>query len=423
LADTIAAAARAQAERTARQSYGRLLALLAARSGDLAAAEDALADAFAAALQTWPTRGVPLNPEAWLFTTARHRHLDVLRSAEQRSKVLIDHEELDTFMAADADHEAIPDERLKLMFVCAHPAIDASVRTPLMLQTVLGLEAEPIGHAFLIPEATLAQRLVRAKRKIKDAGIRFEVPDRSDIAERLEAVLEAIYCAFAIGWERAGEALTTHADDTPPLGEEARFLAELLVQLCPNEPEALGLAATILMTQARHAARVDAAGHYVPLQAQDTALWNVHLIDAGEALLRRAAALHRHGRFQLEAAIQSVHLNRARTGITDWSALALLYEGLMRMAPTVGTAVARAVAVGHAGNPAHGLAALDMIEHAAQHHYQPAWAARAHLLSLAGRLPEAHEALQRAQALATGERMRAHLLRMQAQMPAASPPV
>jgi predicted RNA polymerase sigma factor len=405
--------ARAHAERAARESYGRLLAILASRSGDLAAAEDALAEAFAAALQTWPTRGVPDNPQAWLLTTARHRHLDLLRSAEHRSKVLIEQDDLDNFMAPAVDSDAIPDERLKLMFVCAHPAIDPAVRTPLMLQCVLGLEAAAIAQAFLLPEATLAQRLVRAKRKIKDAAIRFQVPDRSEIGDRLEAVLEAIYGAFAIGWDQAGEALAQDMDEAHQLGDEARFLAQLLAQLCPHEPEALGLAATITLAQARRAARTDTAGQYVPLQDQDTALWDAAAIAAGEDMLRRAAAIGQHGRFQLEAAVQSVHLDRARSGITDWHALALLYEGLLRVAPTLGTAVARAVAVGHAQGPANGLAALDLIAQRDQQNYQPAWAARAHLLTQAGRLPQAQQALHRAAALATGERMRAHLQRIQ----------
>jgi predicted RNA polymerase sigma factor len=406
--------AKRAAEHTARASYGRLLALLACRSGDLAGAEDALAEAFHAALATWPTRGVPDNPGAWLLTTARHRHLDMLRSAAQRNRVIVEPEALDLFMAPSLDNEAIPDERLKLMFVCAHPAIDAAVRTPLMLQTVLGLEAEAIARAFLLPPSTLAQRLVRAKRKIKEAGIGFVLPDRSDISSRLEAVLEAVYAAFAVGWDQASEAVTDDGTGEQDLSAEALFLAELLAQLCPEEPEALGLAATITLAHARRAARNDAAGHYVPLQSQDTRLWDTDLIASGEALLRRASAKQKMGRFQLEAAIQSVHVDRARSGHTDWPALALLYEGLMRLAPSVGTAVARAVAVAYANTPGDGLAALDTLAPNVRENYQPAWAARAHLLVMAGRVHEAADAFQQAAALARDARVSHHLLQTRA---------
>ena len=406
----------AQAAQAARSSYGRLLALLASRSGDVAAAEDALADAFAAALTQWPAHGVPSNPQAWLLTVARNRQLDVLRSAATRTRAALDEEDIEGMFAANPDPDEIPDQRLKLLFVCAHPAIDASVRAPLMMQTVLGLEAHDIARAFLLPPATMTQRLVRAKRKIKDAAIPFALPSRSDMPERLDAVLEAIYGAYAVGWDLAGETICNSTDEagetdarSEDLADEARYLADLLVQLLPEHPEVLGLAASLALSAARRLARTSADGCYVALDEQDTALWDQRLIQWGERLLNRAHAQNSLGRFQLEAAIQSVHLARAQTGRTDWAALALLYEGLVRLAPSVGALVARATALGQAQGPLLGLLALDAIEPALRDNFQPAWAARAHLLALANRRAEALHALDRAIALASGPRVIAAL--------------
>ena len=278
--------AAAQAARAARESYGRLLALVAARSGDLAGAEDALAEAFRQALETWPQRGVPENPQAWLLTCARNRQTDVWRSAAARTSVPLDLDDIDAVLVSDIDPDAIPDDRLKLLFVCAHPAIDAALRAPLMLHTVLGVDADVIARAFLVSAAAMAQRLVRVKRKIKDAVIPFILPSRSDMTVRLEAVLEAIYGAFAIGWDLAAENLDAVGDDD--LADEARFLADLLARLLPEEPEVLGLAACISLASARRAARVSAAGDYVPLDAQDCTRWDARQMAWGEHLLRRA---------------------------------------------------------------------------------------------------------------------------------------
>jgi predicted RNA polymerase sigma factor len=409
--------ARGTAERAARESYGRLLSLLALRGGDLAAAEDALADAFAAALAVWPEQGLPDNPAAWLLTVARNRQRDGSRSAASRLRAELDNEVAEALIDDAIDPDAIPDSRLALLFVCAHPAIDAGARAPLMMQTVLGLQARDIARAFLLPEATMAQRLVRAKRKIREARIAFALPTRSEMPERLDCVLEAIFGVYAIGWDMAGEVACGHASAQPSgdvvedLADEARYLADLLANLLPDEPEVLGLAASLALSDARRATRVGPDGGYVALDAQDTARWDAIKIAWGEQLLMRAHALGRLGRFQLEAAIQSVHVARARSGVTDWAALALLYEGLVRFSPSAGALTARAIALGHAQQPTVGLMALQQIDPTVQDAFQPAWAARAHLLTLAGRDADALVALDRAIGLTTGPRTRDELQR------------
>lgn len=388
------------AETVARASYGRLVALLAIRSRDIAAAEDALAEAFRTALELWPVQGVPDRPEAWLLTAARrhlghrYRHSQVQAGAAATLDLLAEER-------AEAT-EAFPDSRLKLLFVCAHPAIDPAVHTPLMLQTVLGLDAARIGAAFLVPPATMGQRLVRAKSKIRDAGIRFDVPEAADLPARLDAVLAAVYAAYGSAWEAQPGAAVG-------LAEEALYLARLLTALLPEEPEALGLLALIRYCDARAAARRDGAGRFVPLADQDTALWSRQaLIEAEEALIR-AARLRRFGRFQTEAAIQSFHCQRRLGAAVPLTALVALYDVLMQMAPSVGAAVARAAAVGEAYGPEAGLAqlaALDPTEVAA---YQPFWAARAHLLRLAGDRGGARAAFDQAIAFSVDPSVRAYL--------------
>jgi RNA polymerase sigma-70 factor (ECF subfamily) len=315
---------RAAAEHAARTSYGRLLALLAAPTRDIALAEDSLADAFEQTLRTWPGHGIPENPEGWLLTVARNRQRDVLKSAAHRTKAPLE----DMATIDDIDADAIPDKRLELLFACAHPAIAPETRTPLMLHTVLGFDAKDIAAAFAIAPATMAQRLVRAKRRIRTAGIPFTVPTRADMPERLAFVLEAIYGAYTIDWEE-----TT---DEHSLAAESLYLAVIVAALLETEPEAWGLAALIALSSSRAPARhVD--GEFVPFRAQDPALWDAALIREGEAYLRRAHGFgNPRGRFQLEAAIQSVHCDRRRSGVIDREALVKLYRALVEVAPTSG---------------------------------------------------------------------------------------
>jgi predicted RNA polymerase sigma factor len=395
-------------ERVARESYGRLLAFLSAGTRDIAGAEDALGDALLAALTSWPGSGVPDQPEAWLLAAARHRLIDQAR----RARVRASHDETvgrlaaASLTSASAPAEAFPDRRADLLFVCAHPAIDASLHTPLMLQTVLGLDAARIARAFLVPPATMGQRLVRAKRKIREAGVPFEVPPPRELRTRLDAVLEAVYAAFGVGLDDAA--------GIDPRGHglvlEAIWLARVLRDRLPDEPEVRGLLALMLHCDARRDAQRDPDGNYVPLSEQDPAKWDAHAIREAESELMAATRLGGSGRFQTEAAIQSVHTDRARSGRTDWSAIVVFYEHLAGVSPTLGALVARAAAVAEYSGAGAGLALLDAIDGASVTGYQPYWAVRAHVLRSLARASDARDAYDRAIGLAEDPAIRRFLL-------------
>jgi predicted RNA polymerase sigma factor len=393
-------------ERIARESYGRLVAYLSVHTHDLASAEDALSNALVSALSHWPQDGVPQNPGAWLLTAARHSLIDAIR----HQKVVLASEPTLQLLKEDFPEAALssefPDERLKLLFVCAHPAIDPAMHTPLMLQTVLGLDAARIAQAFLIAPMTMGQRLFRAKTKIRSGGIPFEAPQECDLPERLDAVLEAIYAAFGIGWDDMAGADQRGRD----LAEEAMWLARVLLQLMPGEAEVQGLLALMLHCEARRPARRGPDGRYIPLSEQNPNRWSVPLIEEAERHLSEAFTQGRSGRFQLEAAIQSVHAERARGGQTDWTAIALFYERLIRISPALGTRAGYAAAVAEANGPAAGLALLDSIDLDAVLHYQPYWAVRAHLLHRLGKTREAAEAYDRAIGLAEDPAVKQFLL-------------
>jgi predicted RNA polymerase sigma factor len=380
-------------DRVVRESAARLLAFLAARSRDLAAAEDALADACRIALETWPATGVPAKPEAWLLTVARRRLIDRARHHQMRAAAQPDllalAEEAEEMASGEM---AFPDERLKLMFICAHPAIDPGARTPLMLQIVLGLDALRIAAAFLVQPAAMGQRLSRAKTKIRDAGIGFDLPRAQDLPARTEAVLDAIYAAYGTGWESETQRDAKHGG----LASEAIDLGRLLLHLMPREPDVQGLLALMLFSASRRAARRDASGAYVPLADQDVARWSMPMIAEANRLLVQAGSAGGLGRFQLEAAIQSVHAARAVTGETDWSAIAGLYDGLVQIAPSIGALVGRAAAIAEAGGTAAGWQELQAIPAEMIAGYQPYWAVAAHLLAWLQRIEEAKAAYARA---------------------------
>ena len=393
-------------ESVARDSYGRLIAYLASRTRDVASAEDALSDALVSALTTWPRDGIPGNPHAWLLTAARNRLVDQARRRQVRAESeptleLLASRDLDT-----SEIEAIPDERLRLLFVCAHPAIDPDMHTPLMLQTVLGLDATQIGRAFLVSSQTMSQRLVRAKTKIRRAGIAFEIPPTRDLPERLDAVLNAIYAAYGSGWEDAA-GVDPRARG---LAEEAIWLGRALSVLMPHEPEVLGLLALMFHCEARRSARRGADGDYIPLTEQDTSQWDAALVAEAERLLASAATFSRIGRFQIEAAIQSVHAERVRTGQTDWTVIDVFHAQLVQLSPTLGARIAHAASHAEVAGAAAGLAMLDALDQGSTKSYQPYWAVRAHLLERLGR--DASEALDRAIGLTEDDAVRRFLLRL-----------
>ncbi len=400
------------AEAVARRSYGKLVAFLAARSGNVASAEDALSEAFAGALADWPRKGCPANPEAWLLTVARRKLIDAGRRirAEEPADDL---ENMAESLASAAEEEEIPDRRLGLMFACAHPAIDAAIRAPLMLQAVLGLEAARVASAFLMSPAAMGQRLVRAKNKIRQAGIPLRIPERTELRERLETVLDAIYAAFAEGWSDAAGTDVARRD----LAEEAIYLGRVVTDLLPGDPEALGLLALMLYAEARRRARRSVDGDYVALAEQDVSLWDRERIAEAEQTLLRASGAARIGRYQLEAAIQSAHVARRRDGVWNWEAVVRLYDALVTLTGSPVAAINRAVALAEVEDAAAGLAALEAV--AADPRvldYQPYWAARAELLARTGCSRDAQHAYAVAIGLERDDSVRRFLERRRAKL-------
>ena len=402
------------ADAVARRSYGKLIAFLAARTRDVSAAEDALSEAFAAALEDWPRYGCPSNPEAWLLTVARRKAIDdTRRQAHRRDAaphLVLMNEELEA-AAIDSD---IPDQRLALMFACAHPAIDAGIRAPLILQVVLGFDAATIASAFLMSPAAMGQRLVRAKNKIREARIPFRIPNREELRDRLDTVLDAIYAAFTEGWIDAAGTDIVRRD----LADEAIFLGRLVAELLPTEPEALGLLALMLHAEARRRARRDEHGDYVPLADQDPALWDSPMIDEAEAILLRAGALASIGRYQLEAALQSAHVYRRRTGHANWASVVQLYDALLALSGSPVVAINRALAIAEINGAAAGLHAMrEIAADPRLTEYQPYWAARAELLAKTGAHTGARHAYEIAIGLERDPAVRNFLRRRQSTLP------
>ncbi|HKS57486.1 MAG TPA: DUF6596 domain-containing protein [Steroidobacteraceae bacterium] len=411
-------AARKTADAVARRSYGKLVAFLAARTRDVTAAEDALAEAFASALADWPVNGCPRNPEGWLLTVARRKLIDGVRRRQTGEAVgtqlqILSEGLEDAAAQAEKDME-LPDKRLALLFACAHPAIEAGIRAPLMLQVVLGLDGEQIASAFLVSPAAMRKRLSRAKEKIQEAGIPFSVPEREELPERLDTVLAAIYAGFAEGWTDPSGTDAIRRD----LTEEAIFLARLVVELLPQEAEGLGLLALMLHAEARRRARRNAEGEYVPLAEQDSGLWNPQMIEEAESLLVRASALEAIGRYQLEAALQSAHVHRRLTGRNNWAEVVQLYDALVSITDSPVVAINRALAIAEVEGPEAAVQALkDIATDARLDQYQPYWAARAELLSKTGAFDEAREAYDMAIGLEHEPAVRTFLQKRQAALP------
>jgi predicted RNA polymerase sigma factor len=408
--------ARNIADAVARRSYGKLVAFLAARTRDVASVEDALSEAFASALADWPRNGCPTNPEGWLLTAARRKLIDFAR--RRRTGDLAGGElqrlaeELEAGAIANTtDAVQIPDQRLALMFACAHPAIDAGVRAPLILQTLLGLDAGMIASAFLTSPAAMSQRLVRAKDKIRQAGIPFRIPEREELPARLSTVLDAIYAAFSEGWADSGGTDVARRD----LAEEALYLGQLITQLLPDEPEALGLVALMFHVEARRPARRNASGEYVPLAEQNMELWNIEMIVTAEALLLRASALTAIGRYQLEGALQSAHVHRRRSGQANWAAVVQIYDALLELSGSPVVAINRALALAEVDGAAVGLDSLERLTGDARlTEYQPFWAARAELLARTGASMDARHAYEVAIGLERDPAVRRFLQQRQA---------
>ncbi len=396
--------ARRAAERVARESYGRLVAYLASRCGDVAAAEDALAQAFAAALRQWPVSGIPERPEAWLHAVAKRRHVDEMRRLADHDRLAADWRVLWDEWLTEADD--IPDRRASLLFACAQEGIEPCIRAPLMLQAVLGFSAAEIAAAFLMAPGTLGQRMVRAKARIKRAGLAFQIPDRIELPGRMQSVLDAVYTAYNRGWGEPDQAAGVD------LAEEAIWLATVVVGLLPDEPEAKGVLSLMLYAEARRAARTNADGDFVPLSKQDVHRWDARMIQMATQLLHAANGEPASGRFQIEAAIQSAQISRRLGGAAGLDDIVQLYDLLAVVAPSPVVHLNRAMAIAQRDGPAAALPLLDGLERDDRMAtYQPYWAARADVCSALGLRDTACAAYRQAIGLSSHPALRAWLQR------------
>jgi RNA polymerase sigma-70 factor (ECF subfamily) len=396
-------------ERVFREEYGRAVASLVRFCGDIDLAEEVVQDAFTVALRRWPSDGVPPSPAGWIITTARNRAIDRLRREGSRAERHAEAVRLQNAGGLEVEEGAVEDDRLRLIFTCCHPALAPAAQVALTLRLVGGLTTGQIARAFLVPEPTMAQRLVRAKRKIRAARIPYRVPEGDELPARCRSVLAVVYLVFNEGYAASAGPRLLRED----ICAEAIRLGRVLLSLMPDDPEVMGLLALMLLVDARRAARVTAAGELVRLPDQDRSRWNRALVAEGEALVRRCLAIDRPGPYQIQAAINAVHSEAVDAASTDWRQIVQLYDRLLAVAPTPMAALNRAVAVAEVDGPAAGLALVDSLDLAHTHLFH---AVRADLLRRLGRFDEATAAYDRAIARSDNDAERSFLERQRASL-------